>query len=160
MARTGVGGAVETQGDPAIQEEADRLRAVIGRLSRRLRPTVAGSGLTPSQISVLFTVARLGPIGMSELAGIEGVNPTMLSRIASELCERGLLRRTVDPGDRRSASVRATAAGRRMRERIHRERTRALDANIQELDEDERETLWAALPALEELSRRLPGGRS
>ena len=38
-----------------------RLRAVIGRLGRRLRPTRAGSGLTPTQISVLFTLVRDGP---------------------------------------------------------------------------------------------------
>ncbi|MGH2864444.1 MAG: hypothetical protein ACRDJX_04250, partial [Solirubrobacteraceae bacterium] len=57
-------------------ERTERLRAVIGRLSRRLRPTLAGSGLSPSQISVLFTVVRLGPIGLSELAAIESLNPT------------------------------------------------------------------------------------
>src|SRR5205823_3041859 len=104
-------------------EETARLRAVIGRLSRRLRSTVAGSGLTPSQISVLFTVVRHGPIGLSELAELEDVNPTMLSRVTGNLAEAGLLARTVDPEDKRAACVAATAAGRRLRERIHRERT-------------------------------------
>jgi DNA-binding MarR family transcriptional regulator len=149
----------ESARQPSELEASERLRAVIGRLSRRLRPTVAGSGLTPSQISVLFTVVRLGPIGLSELAGIESLNATMLSRITAQLCEAGLIVRSADPGDRRSAIVAATAAGRRIRERIHRERTRALGAHVEQLDEEQREALWNALPVLEELVERLPDRR-
>ncbi len=146
--------------DSSPLEGTERLRAVIGRLSRRLRPTVAGSGLTPSQISVLFTVVRLGPIGLSELAAIESLNPTMLSRITAQLCDSQMIVRSADPGDRRSAFVAATTAGRRMRERIHRERTRALSAHVEELEERQRQVLWDALPVLEELANRLPGARS
>jgi DNA-binding MarR family transcriptional regulator len=140
-------------------EPTARLRAVLGRLSRRLRPTLAGSGLTPSEISVLFTIVRFGPLRLSEVAEIERLNPTMLSRIAAQLSDAGLIRRSADPGDRRAALVQASAAGRRMRERIHRERTRALDAHVQELDEAQRDALWQALPVLEELAERLPGPR-
>ncbi len=140
---------------PRQQERSDRLRAVIGQLSRRLRGTAAGADLTPSQTSILFTVVRKGPIGLSELAELESINPTMLSRITAHLAEKGLLLRTVDPADRRAARVAATAAGRRLRERIHRERTAALAAHLQELDRGERELLWQALPVLEELAERL-----
>ena len=84
----------------------------------------------------------------------------MLSRIAAQLCEDGLIRREADPNDRRAAFVRATAAGRRMRERIHRERAQALSAHVEALDERQREALWAALPVLEELAERLPGPRA
>lgn len=69
----------------------------------------------------------------------------------------GLIRRSADPEDRRSANVAATAAGRRMRERIHRERTQALGAHVEELDERQRQTLWEALPVLEDLAERLAG---
>jgi DNA-binding MarR family transcriptional regulator len=145
--------------DSSDAERTARLRAVIGRLSRRLRPTVAGSGLTPSQISVLFTIVRMGPLRLSELAEIESLNPTMLSRISAQLCDSGLIRRSADPGDRRAAFVQGTAAGRRLRERIHRERTQALGAHVEQLDEREREALWSALPVLEELAERLPARR-
>src|SRR3954465_5328302 len=84
-------------------EPSARLRAAIGQLSRRLRPTVAGSGLTPSQTAVLFTVVRRGRVGLSALAEAESLNPTMLSRVAAQLCEGGLIRRSSDPEDRRSA---------------------------------------------------------
>ena len=127
--------------DPAQADQTARLRAVIGRLSRRLRSTASASQLTPSQISVLFTIVRHGPLGLSELASIEGLNPTMLSRIAAQLGDMGLITRTADPLDRRAALVAATGVGRRLRERIHRERAQAL---------------WRALPVLEELAARLP----
>jgi DNA-binding MarR family transcriptional regulator len=149
----------ELDRQPSEMEASERLRAAIGRLSRRLRPTVAGSGLTPSQISVLFTVVRLGPIGLSELAAMESLNATMLSRITAQLCDAGLIVRHADPDDRRSAFLAATAAGRRMRERIHRERASALGAHVEQLDEHQREALWNALPVLEELVERLPDGR-
>jgi DNA-binding MarR family transcriptional regulator len=144
-----------TDNDPAT-----RLRAVIGRLSRRLRPTVAGSGLTPSQISVLFTIARLGPLGLSEISQIERIHPTMLSRITAQLCESGLISREAQPGDRRAALVQTTPAGQRLRKRIHRERTEALQEHIAKLDSDQRELLWSALPALEALCEQMPGPRS
>lgn len=144
--------------DPETPTELDaelptRLRAAIGRLSRRLRHTAASSGLTPSEISVLLTIARRGPLGLSELAEIEAVNPTMLSRITGRLASLALIEKRADPDDRRAALVLATASGRQVRERIHRERTEALEASLLELSEQERETLAAALPLLERLGR-------
>lgn len=132
-------------------ESADRLRAAIGGLAKRLRPTLAASGMTPTQTSVLFTVVRRGPLGLSELAEIEAINPTMLSRVVLQLCELGLIRRESRPEDRRAATVTATPAGRRMRERVHRERARALAEYVAELQSAEQAALAAALPALERL---------
>src|SRR5947209_14575939 len=96
---------------PALDlDTAARLRVAIGRLSRRLRTTAAGSaaGLTPTKISVLLTVVRDGPIRLSALAESESLNPTMLSRVIAHLVDAGLLARTSDDGDRRAAWVEAT----------------------------------------------------
>lgn len=139
-------------------EAVDRLRAVIGKLSRRLRTAVATAGLTPSQLSVLFTVVRRGPLGLSELADIEAMNPTMVSRVTAQLCEAGLIRRELRADDRRAATVVATAAGRRLRERVHIERTRVLSEYVDELDQAQRVALLRAIPALELLAERV-GGR-
>lgn len=136
-----------------------RLRAAVGRLSRRLRHTAAGAGLTPSEISVLITVVRRGPLRLADLAEIEAVNPTMLSRIAGRLTELGLIDRSTDPGDRRAALVQSTAAGRKMRKRIHSERTKALQEPISQLSEQQRAALEAALPVLEQLAESLEEGR-
>ena len=136
-------------------EAVDRLRAVIGKLSRRLRTAVATAGLTPSQISVLFTVVRRGPLGLSDLADIEAMNPTMVSRVTAQLCEAGLIRRELRSDDRRAATVVSTAAGRRLRERVHVERARVLSEYVHELDEAQRGSLLRAIPALELLAERV-----
>jgi DNA-binding MarR family transcriptional regulator len=143
--------AVESGRDDA----SERLRAVVGRLSRRLRETRAGSGLTPTQISVLFSIVRLGPLTMTGLAEREALNPTMLSRVVAGLCEAGLVERSSDPSDRRVALAAPTAAGRRLRERIQRERSDALALHLTALEPAEQEAILAAIPALEALAERL-----
>ncbi len=144
--------AEQTQADA---ERVDRLRAAIGKLSRGLRLSQSGGVLTPSQTSVLFTIVRRGPLRLSEIVELERLNPTMLSRITAELCDQGLIRRRRDSEDRRAAVVEATAAGRRLRERIHRERSHELAQRLDGLEPEMRELVWEALPALEELAEAL-----
>jgi DNA-binding MarR family transcriptional regulator len=140
-------------------ETAAQLRTVIGRLSRRLRSTAAArdAGLTPTAISLLLTVARIGRVRLSELAESEGINPTMLSRAIAGMVQDGLLTRSSDEGDRRAAWVEATAAGRRLAERMRRERTSAVNEALEALPEADRRRIERALPALEALSESLKG---
>ena len=138
-------------------ETATRLRTVIGRLSRRLRTTSAArdAGLTPTAISLLLAVARSGQVRLAELAESEGINPTMLSRVIAGMVQDGLLKRSSDEGDRRAAWVETTAAGRRLAERMRRERTRAVDQALETLTEADRRRIERALPALEALAETL-----
>lgn len=146
---------------PIDLDTAARLRGAIGSLSRRLRPTRAGiaAGLTPTRISVLLTVVRTGPLRLSELAASEGINPTMLSRVISDLVEAGLLERVSDRGDRRAAWVEATTAGRRLSERMRRERTDALSVALRALSDVDQRRIETALPALEALAEKVKAGR-
>jgi DNA-binding MarR family transcriptional regulator len=147
-----------TPAAPALdQDTATRLRIAIGRLSRRLRTTAAGSaaGLTPTRTSVLLAIVRDGPIRLSALAAAEALNPTMLSRVVSDFVESGLLERTSDDGDRRAAWVQVTEAGERLAARMRRERTDAVNAALATLTADQRALVEQALPALEELADRL-----
>lgn len=96
---------------------------------------------------------------LSDLGASEGINPTMLSRSVGSLVESGLLARSSDEGDRRAAWVKATAAGRRLAERMRRERTHAVNAAMAELSERERRKIEAVLPALEALAHELAGRR-
>ncbi len=144
-----------TEHSAADAELAPRLRAVLGRLTRRLRTTLAGTGLTPTRLSVLATLSRGGPLRISELAEVEGLNPTMLSRVIAELAAAGLVERVPDPADGRAALVAATAAGRRLRARIQHERNDVLGRLIGELSEEQRRTLEPALAVLEEIAERL-----
>jgi DNA-binding MarR family transcriptional regulator len=92
---------------------------------------------------------------LGDVAASEGINPTMLSRVVSDLVDGGLLERTSDQGDRRSAWVRATAHGRRLAERMRRERTAAVAAALEELRGSDRRRVEQALPALEALAEHL-----
>jgi DNA-binding MarR family transcriptional regulator len=147
-----------TQGAPEIPAS---LRAVIGRLHRRLRPTRAGAqaGLTPTRISLLNTIDRLGPLRLSDVAAEEGINPTMLSRIVADLADGGLIDRIQDPQDKRAALVTTTREGRKVIERMRRERTDVLSLALDGLTDKERRALEKALPALEKLAHNLKESR-
>jgi DNA-binding MarR family transcriptional regulator len=135
-----------------------RLRAIIGRLARELNDTSTGADLTPTQYSVLALVHVRGPIGLTELTELEGLNPTMLSRIVKVLDERGLILRLPDPNDLRAARVAATADGARVHELIREQRTQVLAECLERLPAQTADQLLAAVPAMEALAEavRLP----
>jgi|SRR5579875_835977 len=138
-------------------DTAARLRAVAGRIHRRLRPTATGAAerLTPTRAAVLVRIVREGPLRLSELASREGINPTMLSRTIQALREAGLVERSCDEGDRRSAWVGPTARARRVVERMRHERTDAVKVALASLSEQERRAIERALPALEAFAEHL-----
>ena len=137
-------------------ESVARLRATIGRLARQMRVSATHAGLTPTQMSVLNSVVRHGPLRLAELTTIEGVNPTMLSRIVGKLEEAGLITRVTDAVDRRVVTVDVTKAGRRTQERVRDERNRTLTALLNAMPPEQAAAVLGALPALEALSLGLP----
>ncbi len=131
-------------------DEVARLRVALSRISRLLERQVTG-GMTRTQMGVLGTVAVHGPIGASQLAEREGINPTMLSRILSKLEESGLLRRATADADRRAVLVELTPEGRRLHKRLRAERSSLLAENLRSLGPDQTAEILAAVPALEAL---------
>jgi DNA-binding MarR family transcriptional regulator len=132
-----------------------RLRSVIPRLARVLNDTSTGEDLTPTQYSVLSLVRGRGPLGLTELTELEGLNPTMLSRVVKALDERGLIRRMQDPGDLRAARVAATPEGERVHERVRDQRTKVLSECLHDLPPQTTAKLLAAVPDLEALAGAL-----
>jgi DNA-binding MarR family transcriptional regulator len=135
-------------------ETITRLRTVICQLSRRLNSATPSIGLSPSQISVLGSVAANPEIGVGELAEIEGLNPTMVSRIVGKLTDAGLIRRLADPDDRRAARLEVTGTGRRALVRIRRERTAHLLGAVERMSGADAAGLFDALAALESLAQQ------
>lgn len=88
----------------------------------------AGLGLTPGEARTLSHAARAGTVRQSVLAERMGVEAMTLSGYLDRLEGRGLVRRTVDPADRRAKLVHLTDAARdvlaRIREIGPRARTR------------------------------------
>jgi DNA-binding MarR family transcriptional regulator len=136
-------------------DDVARLRITLGRISRFLDRQSRGDQLTRTQASVLASVMRLGPVRLSDLADIEGVNPTMLSRIVGKLEDAGLFRRLPDPADGRAVLVEVTDAGRIEQLRLRAERSELLSARLAALPPARAAELLAALPALESLADEL-----
>lgn len=136
-----------------------RLRGVIPRLARQFNETSTGADLTPTQYSVLALIRVRGPLGLAELTELEGLNPTMLSRIVKVLDERGLIRRLPDPSDMRAARVEVTPAGARVHERVREQRTQVLSEWLERLPTETAELLLAAVPAMEELAEAVKSPR-
>src|SRR5580658_7320996 len=135
-----------------------RLRGVIPRLARELNNTSTGEGLTPTQYSVLALVRSRGPLGLAELTELEGLNPTMVSRIIKVLDERGLIRRTPDPDDMRAARLEATPAGAQVNDRVRAQRNQVLSECLSRLPAETANTLLAAVPAMEALAEAVKRG--
>ena len=137
------------------EESVIRLRRVILRLARQLNAASVGEGLTPTQASVLGIVTNRGPLGLTELTDIEGLNPTMLSRVVGKLDSFGLIRRLRDPDDFRAARVEVTPEGKQTYQRIAAERAAILSDRVAGLPPEQEAALVAALPALENLAEDL-----
>jgi DNA-binding MarR family transcriptional regulator len=99
-------------GDRATHSEAERasalaveLRAIFGKLKRKLREQGEQSDLTPSQISVLLRLEKDGPAAVSSLARGEGMRPQSMSAIITSLLEAGLVSGLPDPNDGRQTLI-------------------------------------------------------
>jgi DNA-binding MarR family transcriptional regulator len=131
-------------------EMTSRLRMVVARLSRRLRQE-ANEGATPSQLAALATVERHGPITLGDLAGHERVRPPTMTRIVAGLEETALVRRDIDPTDRRVARVTITSEGSRLLARSRTRKDAFLASLLDELSTEEIAIVEAAIPILERL---------
>jgi DNA-binding MarR family transcriptional regulator len=140
-----------TTTDTTLTESAARLRMAIVRTSRRLRQEAAGAvgELTPTSAAALATVERHGPLTPSELAGIERVKRPTATRTLRVLGEAGLVERTPDPEDRRSAVVSITAAGRERLRRLRGRKNAYLARRMRDLPSADIETLERAAEILE-----------
>jgi len=134
------------------QDTVIRLRRVVLRLARQLQAASTGEGLTPTQASVLGLTAMRGPLSLAELTDIEGLNPTMLSRVVGKLDSMDLIRRLRDPEDFRAARVEVTPEGRRRYDRITAQRTAIISECLAGMPAEQEAALVAALPAFERLA--------
>lgn len=129
-----------------------RLRVSVARLNRRLRQAgVATDEVTPSQLSALATIERLGPVTLGELAGEERVKPPTMTRIVDKLEEGGFVARVPDALDRRCVRVALSEAGQRFLTRSRSRRDAYLSSRIESLDPLEQARLGDLVALLEHL---------
>ncbi len=136
-------------------EEISRMRVALARTARRLAQQIPDVGLTPTQLSVLATVAREKDMPLAELADFEGLNPSMLSRVVGKLEATGLVRRYADPADGRVVHVVVTPEGATLQRQIKQARTAVFAAHVAALSPAHQQLLVDVVPALEELAEHL-----
>jgi DNA-binding MarR family transcriptional regulator len=133
-------------------ELASSMRVSVMRLSRRLRVERADHGLTLTQISVLATLDRHGPLTPRELAQHERVQPPSMTRTLAGLEERGLIVRTPHASDGRQHLISLAAPAAALLREDRRRRDAWLAQRLAELTQAERDVLRAAAPIIDRIT--------
>jgi DNA-binding MarR family transcriptional regulator len=133
-----------------VPDLAGQLRLTIVRTARRLRQE-AGGELSPSLTAALSTVERHGPMTPSELAARERIQRPTATRVLARLADEGLVERTPDPQDGRSALVSATPAARALLAELRTRKTAFLAERLERLDAEDRAALERAAGILERM---------
>lgn len=92
--------------ESSFSELLTMFRRYIAEAAERVSP-----GMLPATFKTLSVVSRFGPITLSTLAERLATDKGFLSRAISDLEGAGLVRRTLDPNDRRSRLIAVTALG-------------------------------------------------
>ncbi len=102
---------------------------------------VAEHGLRLPHFAALTALADFGPLPQHVLADRLGLHRSHLVGYLDVVEERGLVRRTRDPGDRRRQLVTLTSEGKRLQRRLLAAVERSQETFLQTLDEAEGEAV-------------------
>lgn len=132
-------------------EVADLLMRAAHQLRRGTQRVFAPLGLTPAQERALRIVTRWGgSIRMGEIAARMGIVPRSATGLVDGLEEAGLVRRAVDPANRRSVLVTLSDEGTRLQSAMGEARTAAAEELLSPLSPSQREVLADLLSRLTE----------
>ena len=146
-------------GEGMANEDAVQLADLLHRLTKRLRSSqaegLAPLGLTPAQERALRVITRgEDPPRMTEIADRLGIVPRSLTTVVDALEEAGLVRREIDPRNRRAILLRLTDRGVAVRDDLREARRRAAERLFAPLSADQRETLAGLLTLLDSSGER------
>ena len=116
----------------------------IGLLVRRVRAAAASHELSLTEAAVMARLAKDGPATTAELARAEGMKPQSMGATIAALEEMGMVERKPHPTDGRQMNIELTAKGAAVRKSARDAKRTWLAQAIAQLDEQERETLFAA----------------
>ncbi len=126
----------------------------IGLLVRRVRATAASHELSLTEAAVMARLARDGPATTADLARAEGMKPQSMGTTIAALEEMGMVERKPHPTDGRQVNIELTARGAAVRKSTRDAKRTWLAQAINELDEQERETLFTAGEIIKRLAEK------
>ena len=138
--------------DPVLAERLMlAVQGVRRVVRRRVRAELSVPRLPGSQVELLRVVDEQPGIGVAAAARKLNLAGNSVSTLVNLLVEAGLLRREVDPADRRAARLEITEAARERMASWRRARTGLVSAALTRLSEEDTAAIATALPALEKL---------
>lgn len=124
------------------------LRRAHQRHAALFQEQMADADLTPTQFTALIKVVELGRVTQNQLGRLVATDPATIQGVVRRLTARGLVRRTHDPMDRRTAVLAATPAGLDVSARAVALARRITEATLEPLDAAERLRFLALLRKL------------
>lgn len=104
-----------------------------------------------AQARLLSTIEDRGEARISDLACLDHCSqPTMTTQVR-RLEDAGLVSRTVDPQDGRAVLIRITKKGKQVLTEARIDRGAVIDPRLEQLSDEDRETLAAAVEVIERL---------
>jgi DNA-binding MarR family transcriptional regulator len=130
---------------------ADLLQRLMRRLRRAQTERLGLLGLTPAQERALRVISRSEePLRMTELADRLGIVPRSVTTVIDALEQAGLVRREVDPRNRRAIHLHLTDRGTAVRDDMREARRQAAEDLFAPMSEGDRKTLTEILSRLDD----------
>ncbi len=134
------------------RDVANQLVLASVRLVRRLRAQDTDARLSGPEASALAVVVHSGGVTLGELAGIEQVGPSAISKVAKQLEAAKWVTRTTDSEDRRVQRLQATPAGKALLAKGQARHIKPLAKQIGALSAEEVRVLVAAIALIDRLN--------
>ena len=141
---------VLTEPIPAPETAEDALLSLMMALGRRMRQRQPGDAIDYSAFPILKLLTHQGPMRLSALAQVLGLDASTVSRHARQLEDKGLLERTEDPDDGRASRVAVSEHGSACLAQGFETRRHVVATALEGFSADERETLRTLLQRLVE----------
>ncbi len=135
-----------------INELAGELRAQVSRINYQLKASARASGVTPTRMTVLATLAQQDGCRSGDLADRLGISAGSMTRLVEVLVGAGWVVRERDDSDHRAQRLLLTDGGRRLLASIRADGTSKLRERMSHLSPDELTALAAATPVLRKLA--------
>jgi DNA-binding MarR family transcriptional regulator len=137
---------------------ADVLQRLMKRLRRAQAQRLAPLGLTPAQERALRMITRSEePPRMTELADQLGIVPRSVTTVVDALERAGLVRREIDPHNRRAIRLHLTDRGLAVRDDMREARRRAAEDLFAPLSAGDRQALGELLGLLDQVPEATGG---
>jgi DNA-binding MarR family transcriptional regulator len=136
----------------AAELDVDRLTTVIEDFNTIFIRLPSVRRFNFSTLSVLHTLARSGPLRLTDLLATEQLKQPALTSLVAKLEQDGLVRRRPDPRDGRAMLLSLTRQGRQIVRTRHANRVAKLSRLVDHLTDEEREVLAGSAQVMTRLT--------